>query len=63
MPIAYDRSGSHELKVGDSVIIPAHVTAITSASEIIVESDEVNFPTSTTAKKELTVTPRIVKHD
>jgi hypothetical protein len=63
MPIAYDRSGNYVLKVGDTVIIPGRVKTITSADEIVVESDEVNFPTSTTAKKDLTVTPRIVKHD
>lgn len=57
-----DRSGT-EVKVGDAVIIPARVKSITSDDVIVVESDEVNFPTSSTAKKDLTVTPRICKLD
>ncbi len=59
---SYDRSGSCELKVGDTVIIPARVKSITSENVIVVESDELDYP-STTAKKDLTVSPRIVKHD
>lgn len=43
------------------VMIPCRVKSITSNTEIVLDSDEINYPTSTTARKELTVTPRICK--
>lgn len=56
----FDRSGSHILKVGDPVKIPGKVKTITDDNTIVVESDELDYP-STTDKKDLTVSPRIVK--
>lgn len=57
-----DRSGK-VLALNDTVIIRCHVKTINSDSEIVVESDEIDFPTSTTAFKDLTVNSRIVEHD
>lgn len=62
MAAPVDRSGT-ELEVGDSVIIRGHVKTINSATEIVVETDEIDYPTSTTAFKDLTVNSRLVEHD
>lgn len=60
--MAIDKNGT-ELKVGDPVKISAHVVSIDSDTAVTVESDEINYPTSITAKKSLAVNSRIVVKD
>jgi len=53
-----DKNGN-PLAVGDAVSISGHVKSITSDNVVVIESDELDYP-STTAFKDLTVSPRIV---
>lgn len=57
MPI--DKNGT-PLAVGDFVKMSGRVASIVDADSVTVDSDEVNYPTSTTAKKTVTLNSRVI---